>query len=146
MRKIIFGALLAVVLPAAAAQAGTVDVFAFANSSSGGVGQFSGLNLTTGENFSVSASSTDLWNAGDLPRWSNADGLVGDLFATGSDDSGQPLGTLIGQAFPLWTEANLTAPYGSLVGEIGGVFEFLGTSFSGPAWGTGALNLYYWEL
>ena len=52
---------------------------------------------------------------------------------------------LIGEDFGLWTEGNLTAPFGTLVGQIGSDFEVLGTHFSGPAWGTGTLRLYYWD-
>jgi len=136
---------LSLALAPAAALATTVVVDAKANSSSGGVGLASGLTLTTGETFTISASTTDLWSAGDLPRWSNGDGLTANLYATGSDESGQASGTLIGQDFGLWTENSLSAPYGSLVGEIGGVFEFLGTSFSGSAWGNGPLSLFYWD-
>lgn len=32
-----------------------------------------------------------------------------------------------------------------LVGEIGGVFQALGANWSGAAWGSGTLNLYYWD-
>ena len=70
---------------------------------------------------------------------------MADLLATGSDESGLPAGTLIGTAFPLWTQGGLTAPYGTLVGQIDGVFAPLGTSFSGPAWATGTLSLFYWD-
>jgi hypothetical protein len=41
----------------------------------------------------VSVALTDLWNAGDLVRWSNADGHN----PVAGDDSGQPAGTRIGQ-------------------------------------------------
>jgi hypothetical protein len=128
-----------------AAAAGSYIVDAQANSSSGaGVG-LPTINLSAGELFTVSVDPNDLWNAGALPRWSNANGLTGPLLATGTDDSGEPAGTLIGSNFGLWTEGNLTAPYGTLVGEIGSDFEVLGTSFSGPAWGAGTLNLFYWD-
>ena len=122
----------------------TVDVHARANSSSGGTG-VSTFSLATGDLFTAYAAPGDLWSAGALPRWSNADGLVGDLFATGSDESGAPAGTKIGQNFGLWTQNGLSAPYGSLVGEIGGIYQLLGSSFSGPAWNTGMLKLYYWD-
>lgn len=93
-----------------------VVVEAFTNSSSSGVGTSTGVFLTSGQSFSVSVDPADLWNAGPLPRWSNADGLTDYLFATGSDDSGEPAGTLIGQPFlPYWTQGGLTAPYGMLV-------------------------------
>jgi hypothetical protein len=132
---------------AASAHANTfVIVDAYNNSSSGGIGKATTLNLTTGQSFVVSANTTDLWNAGDLPRWSNANGLTKNLFATGSDDSGQPLGTQIGKLFPNWTQGTLSAPYGSLVGQIGsGDFFLIGTSYTGTALNSGILNLFYWD-
>jgi hypothetical protein len=135
-------------LGTSSARAVTVDVFAQANSSTGGAGALTGVSLTFGQAFTVSAGLTDLWNAGPLPRWSNADGLIGPLLATGSDDSGQLAGTLIGSIFfPLHTQGGFTAPYGSLVGEIGGsgIFFLVGTNFSGTANATGQLSLYYWD-
>jgi hypothetical protein len=129
-----------------AADAATIIVDANANSSSGsGVGKATGLMLTTGQLFKATVAADDLWNCGALPRWANADGLVKPLFATGADDSGYAAGTQIGAAFPSWTQHGLTAPYDSLVGEIGGVFMFMGTSFDGPAWNTGELKLYFWD-
>ena len=120
-------------------------VDAKANSSTGGVG-LSTISLVAGQAFSVTVDPTDLWNAGPLPRWSNADGLVGDLFATGSDDSGYSAGTKIGQSFVLYTQGGLTAPYGKLVGSIGGGSYFaVGTSYNGIAANAGSLNLFYWD-
>ncbi len=131
---------------ASAAGATSVVVDARDNSSSGGgVGKATGFNLTLGQAFKATAAADDLWSAGALPRWANADGLVTPLFATGTDESGYAAGVQIGAAFPSWTENGLTAPYDSLVGEIGGVFRFLGTSFDGPAWNTGELKLYFWD-
>lgn len=128
-------------------RAATVDVIvdAFLNSSSGGTPAT--ISLTAGS-FTVTAGANDLWNAGALPRWSNADGLVGDRFATGTDESGQPAGTKIGQAFiPPWTQGGLTAPYGALVGEIGlGPFFLIGTSFTGFSPSNDTLKLFYWDL
>jgi len=129
---------------AGAAGAATFIVDAQANSSSGGVGVAT-INLTAGQNFTVSVDPNDLWNAGALPRWSNADGLTHDTFATGTDDSGEAAGTHIGTDFGTWTQGNLTAPFGTLVGELNGVFHVLGTSFSGAAWDTGTLELFYWD-
>ncbi len=123
----------------------TGDVDAYLNSSSGGNGLDLGISLAAGQLFSVSAAEGDLWNAGPLPRWSNADGLIADLIATGTDDSGQTAGTLIGRAFSNWTQNGLTAPYGSLVGEINGTFALLGANFLGNAWASGNLLLYYWD-
>ncbi len=129
---------------ASAAEAAVYVVGAQANSSSGGVGA-STISLTGGQNFTVNVAPSDLWSAGALPRWSNADGLTGNLFATGTDNSGEAAGTLIGQDFGTWTQNGLTAAFGTLVGEIGGVFKVLGTNYTGAAWGAGTLNLYYWD-
>lgn len=119
-------------------------VDAKSNSSSGGSGAAT-ISLTAGQAFCISVDPNDLWSAGALPRWSNADGLVGNLYATGSDESGQAAGTLIGQSFGLWTQHGLSAPYGALVGEVGGIYFLLGTSFSGVAPASGTLNLLYWD-
>ena len=126
------------------ARAATFVVDALLNSSSGGVGLPS-IVLTTGDFFTVSSSTDDLWSAGALPRYSDANGLTGDRFATASDDSGQPVGTHIGANFGLWPQHSISAPFGSLVGELGGVFQELDANFAGNAWGTGTLNLYYWD-
>lgn len=120
-------------------------VAAAANSSSGGTGLNTGLTYSTGDTITLSVALDDLWSAGNLPRWSNADGLVVPLFATGTDESGQAAGTQIGAAFPNWTQGGLSAPYGSLVGRLGSVYHVLGTSFSGPAWADGTLELFYWD-
>src|SRR5262245_60758939 len=103
-------------LAGSSARAVTVD--AFANSSSGGSGEATGVVLTAGQAFTVTVALNDLWSAGALPRWSNADGLIVPLVATGSDESGETAGTVIGSIFPLWTQDGFTAPYGSLVGQI----------------------------
>jgi hypothetical protein len=79
---------------ATSAQAVVVD--AFTNSSSGGTGGSTGVFLTLGQNFTVTVDPNDLWNAGALPRWSNADGLTGPRVAVLGDESGQAPGTLIG--------------------------------------------------
>ncbi len=123
----------------------TFTVDAKANSSSGGTGLDTGIYLSSGDFFTVTADPNDLWSAGSLPRWSNADGLIGPLYATGSDESGQPAGTLIGANFGNWCQNGLCAPYGALVGEIEGNFFLLGTNFSGTAPGDGILKLYYWD-
>jgi len=123
----------------------TVDVFAYANSSSGGTA-VNTISVTAGQLFSVLVDPNDLWNAGALPRWSNADGLVTYLYATGSDESGQPAGTLIGQPFPLWTQNGFTAPYGALVGKIGTSYMLIGTTWiNKPSPATGTLQLMYWD-
>jgi hypothetical protein len=55
------------------------------------------------------------------------------------------LGTRIGRSFGAYSQGDLSAPFGSLVGRIGSSFQLLGTSFRGPAWGTGTLELFYWD-
>ena len=127
------------------ANAAVVIVNSAANSSAGVTGASSGLALTSGQIFTVNSSLTDLWSAGALPRWSNANGLTGVLLATGSDESGQIAGTLIGSNFGLLNQHGINAPFGSLVGEIGGVYQFLGANFNGAAWASGNLNLFYWD-
>jgi len=135
----------ALLLAVPATQAASFDVYAKADSSTGGIGVDT-ISLTAGDWFSVSVDPGDLWNAGALPRWSNADGLTGNLYATGSDDSGHASGTLIGRSFGLWTQGNLSAPFGALVGRVGGGdFFLIGTSFTGQAAATGMLQLFYWD-
>ncbi len=121
------------------------DVFAGANSSSGGNGLNTGLSFNAGETISGFVAADDLWSAGALPRWSNANGLVADLFATGTDESGQSAGTKIGQLFGNYTMSGFSFAYGTLVGEINGQFFELGTSFNYVSTETGNLSLYYWD-
>jgi len=142
-----FVGVLAVGLLTASMSAGAVvvSVDAAANSASGGTPLDTGLTFTAGDTLTISAAVDDLWSAGALPRWSNSDGLVADLFATGSDESGQPEGTRIGADFGTLTLGGFSAPFGALVGEIGGVRFLAGTDFSGAAPGTGTLFLMYWD-
>jgi hypothetical protein len=129
----------------AASQAAPFTVKAYDNSSSGGTG-LATISLLAGQSFSVSASGDDLWSAGAVPRWSDAGGLTGNRWATATDDSGQPIGTLIGVDFGAYAQGNLTAAYGTLVGRIdAGDYFVVGTSFNGVAAATGMLNLYYWD-
>jgi hypothetical protein len=51
-------------------------------------GGSTGVFLTVGQIFDVDVNANDLWNAGPLPRWSNGDGLLVKLYATGADESG----------------------------------------------------------
>jgi hypothetical protein len=134
-------------LAATSARAVTVDIVeALANSSTGGIGSATGVVLAAGQTFTVKVSPDDLWSAGGLPRWSNADGLKADLVATGSDESAEASGTLIGQDWGLWAQDSFSAPYGSLVGRIGsGAFFLIGTDFTGTANSSGQLSLYYWD-
>lgn len=148
MSKLIWSGIigvLAAMLSLSASAATSYFVDARTNASSGGVG-LSTLFFNVGDSFQVLTDPTDLWSAGPLPRWSNAAGLRGpDRFATGSDDSGLPAGTLIGTSFAPHMDHGISAAFGSLVGEIGGVFFLVGTQFSGVAPATGILNLYFWD-
>jgi hypothetical protein len=129
---------------AAPASAQTFVVDAMANSSSGGTGLAS-IALIAGQTFTISSSTDDLWSAGALPRYSDANGLTGVRLATATDDSGQPVGTQIGADFGLWSQNSLSAAYGSLVGELNGVYMLLGANGSFVASSSGTLNLYYWD-
>ncbi len=136
---------IAALLVGAAAHAAPYTVRAFDNSSAGGTG-LATISLLAGQIFSVSASSDDLWSAGALPRYSDADGLTYSRFATATDDSGQAVGTQIGANFGLYSQGNLSAAYGTLVGQIdSGDYFVIGSAFSGAAAATGTLNLYYWD-
>lgn len=155
MTKTIFLLLAAfVMLGRGTAHADLFTVDAFSNSSTigklpyttPGVGVDTGIYFSAGQTFTVTVNPNDLWSAGALPRWSNADGLTGPLYATGSDESGQLADTLIGKNWGLWTQSGLSAPFGALVGEIGGTFFVLGSDFSGPAPASGTLELFYWDM
>ena len=147
MRKIVM-VLLALSICPALASATPFVVDAKLNSSTGGTGVAT-LVFNAGDEFSVFVDPTDLWNAGALPRWSNANGIDGpDLIATGSDDSLEPAGTVIGSdIFSDHTQGGLTAPFGTLVGSFdnGATFFAIGTSFVGTAPVSGTLNLYYFD-
>ncbi|WP_426527622.1 hypothetical protein [Bradyrhizobium sp. McL0615] len=132
-------------LVATPAHAVTVVVDAFNNSSSGGAGLATGLSLTFGQTFTITSSTNDLWSAGGLPRYSDGNGLTGDRNASALDDSGRPVGSQIGTNFGLWSQHSISAPYGSLVGEIAGSFFLIGTNFTGQAIASGALSLFYWD-
>jgi hypothetical protein len=134
----------ALVFTATTANAIPFTVFAYENSSAGAAG-VSTLTLTAGQSVTVTAAATDLWSAGEIPRFSNADGLNGLLVATGSDESGYPAGTIIGAPFALFAQDGFTAAYGSLVGRIGSTYVQLGTNVSFIAPEAGVLSLYYWD-
>ena len=122
----------------------TYDVFAKENCSTGGT-PLSTINLSVGDLFKVSVNPLDLWSAGGLPRWSNANGLLGPLFAGTNSESGELAGTQIGQDWGLWLQDGFTAPSGALVGRIEKNYFFLGTSYSGFASNSGVLELMYWD-
>jgi len=140
-----FIAATAALLLAGAAQASTVfGVKAYDDSWNGGAGAGlnTGITLTSGESFTVSVDPSDLWSAGALPRWSDANGLTHDIYATAGDDSGEAVGTHIGTNFGGYAGFY----YGELVGQVGnGAYFAIGTSFSGVANASGALKLFYWD-
>ena len=138
---------LATVSSLAVATSFTVD--AKQNSTSGGTG-LNTFALLAGQQFTVSVDQNDLWNAGAIPRWSNANGLTGSLnYATGSTDPEVPHyanGTQIGKSFGNYSQNGLTAAYGTLVGQIGSSSFFaIGTSYSGTASSAGTLKLFYFD-
>ncbi len=145
LHKIIASASFVFIGCSASAAPITVNVFANANIIDVGTG-VSTLAVTAGDTLSTSASTTDLWSSGTLPRWSNADGQTGDLFATGTDESGEAAGVQIGVNGGTYTFGGLTSQVGSLVGEIAGVYKILGTSYTGTAWASGTLSLFYWDF
>ncbi|HOY86680.1 MAG TPA: FxDxF family PEP-CTERM protein [Methylotenera sp.] len=144
--------LLAVMIPGISTAA-TYTVDAKFNSTTDGAGVIV-ASFNVGDTFSISVDTKDLWNAGALPRWSNANGLTGNLFATGAVDtngdlpSGTP-GTQIGQLFSNWSQGGLVAPYGALVGAWDTTpsnFFLIGTGFTGTAAaGTTNLRLFYFD-
>lgn len=143
---VVFGLLLFPAFAGAVPIPFVVDALAHSSNNGAGAGLDTGLFFNAGDPFTVAVDVGDLWNAGLLPRWSNADGLTGDLIATGSDDSGEAAGTLIGSNFGLHTVSGvLGAPFGTLVGSISTDFFVLGTSFAGIAPASGTLKLYYWD-
>jgi hypothetical protein len=148
MKKFLSALSIALTFCAGQVLAADVTVSASNNSTSGGTGA-TALTLTAGQTFTVSVDTGDLWNAGALPRWSNADGLTHDLFWSPGIDSQvpvYPVGTPIGTLFPLWVQGGLSAPYGSLVGQIGsGNFFTIGTNYSGSAATAGTLSLFYFD-
>lgn len=141
LRILLCAAALAPLTPAGA----TVFVVdALNNSVSGGTG-LSTVALSAGQVITVTASTNDLWSAGALPRFSDANGLVATRLATASDDSGQAVGTQIGANFGTVSVNGFTAPFGALVGLVGSQYQFLGTSFTGSFTGAGTLQLFYWD-
>jgi hypothetical protein len=104
------------------------------------------ISLVAGQRFSVSVEPDDLWSSGKIHGWSSADGLCGNLFSTGTDNSGEPEGKLIGEDYGPCQLGKFYAPYGCLVGKIGGGDLFkIGTHFSGISNANGPLRLYYWD-
>ncbi len=146
LKKILVPALLAVAAVGSAAAA-TFTVDATGNSANGGTPVSTGLVYTAGQSLLIDVDPSDLWGAQVVgtTTWSNADGLNKNLYATGSDESGAAAGTLIGVDYGLYTQYGLSAPYGALVGEIGGSYFLVGTHYAGPAVASGELHLMYWD-
>ncbi|WP_339693376.1 PEPxxWA-CTERM sorting domain-containing protein [uncultured Parasphingorhabdus sp.] len=142
MKKLLMAT--AAILLTTPANAAIFIVDATNNASSGGTA-LGTISLAAGQVFTVSSSTDDLWSAGPLPRFSDANGLVADRFATASDDSGQAVGTQIGTNFGLHSQFGHSAAFGSLVGRINGVYQTIGANYSGPAWQTGSLEVFYWD-
>jgi hypothetical protein len=99
------------------------------NSSRRGTGKDTGIDLNEGDRLIITVDPNLRWRSGDdgpYSRESNADG---------SD-------IIPGQ----WTQGNLTANYGALVGKIGeGVYFLIGTRFDGVVSDSGRLYLYFWD-
>jgi hypothetical protein len=118
---------------ATGAHAATVNVDALANSSGGGVGLATGVILAVGQFFSVTADVLDTWSLGPndpgCTRESNADGLI-------------PT-----PCYSTYTQGNLNALYGTLVGQIGvgGDFFVVGSVLNANAGAAGELFLYNWD-
>ena len=90
-----------------------------------GAGLDTGLVLNVGDLISVTVDTNDTWSAGaGAIRTGNADGLGG---------------------FSNYTTPDGSFKFGSLVGEINGVFFLIGTSFNGVAQAAGTLKLFYWD-
>lgn len=89
-------------------------------------GLATGIFLEEGEGFVVSADVDDMWFlSGQTTEYTNADGL---------------------EDYPLYPQGNLTALYGTLVGQIAeGDFFAIGTQFTGTAANAGELYLYNWD-
>ena len=103
------------------------------------------FDVVQGQTFTVSSSTNDLWSAGALPRFSDADGLIAFRLATAQDDSGVQPGTQIGGAFGSLTIGNFTAPFGALVGEVAGQRVLVGANGTITAPATGTLSVGYWD-
>jgi hypothetical protein len=135
----------AAMVPLAPAQATDFTVGALVNSSSGGV-PLPTISVLAGQVINVSASTNDLWSAGALPRFSDANGLIAVRIAQPTDDSGPADGvTQIGANFGLWMQDGFSAPFGSLVGRVGSQYQLLGTNFTGSFSNSGVLELFFWD-
>jgi PEP-CTERM motif len=145
MRIVALLAIAATAMVPVSASAATYVVDANKNTAGGGVGAQT-VSLTAGQGFSVSVDPNQIWAAGVIPRWSNAEGLSRDFYATGTDMSKMSSGTLIGQFWGYYGQDDVIAPYGTLFGRIGSTWYNIGTSYSGVAASNGVLELFFWDF
>ncbi|MCF8475188.1 MAG: PEP-CTERM sorting domain-containing protein [Emcibacter sp.] len=132
--KIFIIGIIATVFGGFNAQATVIDVYAQANSSTGGVGAVTGINVGIGDQLIMITDVNDCWSAGAYPRDSNADGLTAGNPCPGNGVFGNHV------------QAGVSAAFGSLMGKIGaGDFFFVGTAFDQIMSEAGALALYYWD-
>ena len=130
LKTAILAATLALPL-AAPALAATVtrDVKAKEHSSTPGLGLATGIQVKAGDTLSIFADPRDFWSLGSedpCTRTSDANGLTA--------------------CYGMYTQGNLTANYGTLVGRIGtGAFFVVGTLFDKTVTETGELFLYAWD-
>ena len=141
---------LSVILLSANANSAIIDfdVSAIGNSVIGGAGRDTGLTFSEGESITGSVNENDYWSANPSRGlfWSNANGLIEDVFATGSDESGKDAGVRIGRQYPrTWSHNGLTTTFGTLVGAINNTYFVLGTDFDIVAPESGTLSLFYWD-
>jgi hypothetical protein len=135
LRALMLAASLAIGAPAVAGPT-SIEIFAKGNSSSGGVGADTGLDLTAGDRLVSSVDALDCWSAGAANRISNANGLDGL-----SPAPCQPTGD-----YGFHSQDGETFRYGALVGRIGsGDWFLLGTDFDAAVGATGRLFLAYWD-
>jgi len=139
MKKIL--ASLAIALPLVGfslqAAAVPVTVFAQANSTSGGVGAATGINVSSGDDLWITVDSADCWSAGTGNRTTNADGLV----------TPKPASCQTSDWVGDHTQGGLTAPFASLVGSLdtGASFFLIGTHFNQTMTQAGLLTLYFFD-
>lgn len=128
------------------AKSGIINVDANAHMISVGLGASTGYFFNEGDHFTASVDKNDLWSVYGTTStyWTDADGLDGDLYATADDDSGRPVGTLIGlgRGMAPFAPDGFLSHAGTLLGSIDGNFFKVGTNFSGEAIATGELLLW----
>ena len=127
--------------PAGAATAAPVpiNVFAQANSTSGGVFLDTGIDVGATDILVVSVAEDDCWSAGVADRTTNANGLVG--FST---NACRPVATF---DYGLHNQFGQSFPYATLVGRIGlaGTPFVVGTDFNAVLGQSGRLYFAFWD-